>query len=232
MKQAAFIGPRQIKAARALLEWSQENLATETRLSIGTIRKLELGYISPRTATTEAIRNVFEDSGLEFIEPEGVRRRPEEIVTYQGSICRVDFLQDVQLTLQKTGGEAVMVETSQEGLNHWLKAGICQWFPLLLETTPGATIKCLLTELIDVPDLSSRLEFRFISKQYVDSMPFCVYGDKFAVISTNKIDDKIIAMRTPSLAQASRRQFFSMWDKATPMQSEGLEAPKLRARAG
>jgi len=45
------INARQIKAARALLDWSQENLASASGLSIATIRKIESGHISPRDKT-------------------------------------------------------------------------------------------------------------------------------------------------------------------------------------
>lgn len=42
---------RQIKAARALLDWSQEDLAIRAALSIATIRKIESGALSPRDKT-------------------------------------------------------------------------------------------------------------------------------------------------------------------------------------
>ena len=64
---------RQIKAARALLDWSQDDLASHSGLSVNTIRKMELGHISPRGKTSHAIRHAFEDNGLEFLEPDGGR---------------------------------------------------------------------------------------------------------------------------------------------------------------
>jgi predicted transcriptional regulator len=57
----------QIKAARAFLDWSQEDLAIVTGLSLTTIRNLEMGYISPRNATTHVVRQAIENAGLEFI---------------------------------------------------------------------------------------------------------------------------------------------------------------------
>ena len=64
---------RQIKAARALLDWSQERLAEEAGLSVPTIKRLEAadGFLGGRTETTEKIRAAFETSGIEFIHENG-----------------------------------------------------------------------------------------------------------------------------------------------------------------
>ena len=70
---------RQIKAARALLDWSQDDLAVASHLSVATIRKIESGHISPRGKTNDDIKRAFENAELEFIEPGGVRQRPDDI---------------------------------------------------------------------------------------------------------------------------------------------------------
>lgn len=62
------IHARQIKAARAILNWSQQDLAQSTGLSITTIRKLEMGFISPRNTTTNVIRQAIEGAGIEFLD--------------------------------------------------------------------------------------------------------------------------------------------------------------------
>src|SRR6185312_14663058 len=89
---------RQIRAARALLDWSQENLAKASDLSVATIRKLELGRLSLRSKTMQAIRHAFEGNGLEFIEPGGVRHRIEGVVIHRGQEGLIAFLDEVYQT--------------------------------------------------------------------------------------------------------------------------------------
>lgn len=73
----------QIKAARALLRWSQNDLAASCGVSIPTIKRLEAGTgeIGGRVDTANAIRNALETAGVEFIAKngggEGVRLRKE-----------------------------------------------------------------------------------------------------------------------------------------------------------
>ena len=64
---------RQVKAARALLGWSQGQLAQASGISEPTIKRLEAadGDIGGRADTSEAIRHAIEAAGVEFIAQNG-----------------------------------------------------------------------------------------------------------------------------------------------------------------
>ena len=74
----------QMRAARALIRWSAEDLARETALSVTTIRRAELtdGETSMTKANDLAIRRALEAAGVEFIDDNGggpgvrLRERP------------------------------------------------------------------------------------------------------------------------------------------------------------
>jgi transcriptional regulator with XRE-family HTH domain len=63
----------QIRAARALVKWSAEDLARHSSVSLRTIRRAELS--DPETSMTvpndTAIRTAFEAAGVEFIDENG-----------------------------------------------------------------------------------------------------------------------------------------------------------------
>ena len=63
----------QVKAARALLRWSQNDLAEASGVSIPTVKRLEAttGDLGGRAATVEAIRSALETAGVEFIPSNG-----------------------------------------------------------------------------------------------------------------------------------------------------------------
>jgi hypothetical protein len=77
----------QMRAARALIRWSAEDLARETALSVTTIRRAELteDETSMTAANDLAVRRALEAAGVEFIEENGggagvrlrQRRRPK-----------------------------------------------------------------------------------------------------------------------------------------------------------
>jgi len=63
----------QIRAARALLRWSAEDLAQASALGVTTIRRAELteSETSLTTVNDLALRHAFEAAGVEFIDGNG-----------------------------------------------------------------------------------------------------------------------------------------------------------------
>jgi transcriptional regulator with XRE-family HTH domain len=66
-----MITPEQCRAARGLLDWSQQRLAEEAQVGIVTVRQLEAGVNQPRRATLIVVRQTLEAAGIEFIDENG-----------------------------------------------------------------------------------------------------------------------------------------------------------------
>ena len=66
-----MITARQIRAGRALLDWSQQELADRAVLSRNAIAKLERGEVDPRASTLQAVRRVLEKGGIIFMAASG-----------------------------------------------------------------------------------------------------------------------------------------------------------------
>lgn len=64
----ASITPAQIRAARALLHWSREELVQRSGVSMRTVARLEDGEPGSEK-TMNALRNTLINAGIEFIEP-------------------------------------------------------------------------------------------------------------------------------------------------------------------
>lgn len=83
MSSIPKVSIRQVKAARALLAWSQSDLARASGISEPTIKRLESqdGDLGGRQDTAAAIRAALESAGVIFVaengEGPGVRLRKE-----------------------------------------------------------------------------------------------------------------------------------------------------------
>jgi transcriptional regulator with XRE-family HTH domain len=64
---------RQLKAARTLIGWSQDELASASGISLPTIKRLEAaeGLLGGRESTAQKIRAALERAGVEFIPENG-----------------------------------------------------------------------------------------------------------------------------------------------------------------
>jgi transcriptional regulator with XRE-family HTH domain len=71
MAQAAswtlpMLTPAQIRAARAMLDWTQGELAKRAGISKTGLNNIERGSADPKASTLTAIRRAIEDAGVEF----------------------------------------------------------------------------------------------------------------------------------------------------------------------
>lgn len=58
--------PAQCRAARALLDWSQQQLAVAAKIGNATIRNFEGGKSTPQNATLDVLQRALELAGVEF----------------------------------------------------------------------------------------------------------------------------------------------------------------------
>jgi transcriptional regulator with XRE-family HTH domain len=62
-----MITPAQCRAARALLDWSQQQLAEASKIGNATIRNFEGGKSTPQHATLDVLGRAFEAAGIIFL---------------------------------------------------------------------------------------------------------------------------------------------------------------------
>jgi DNA-binding XRE family transcriptional regulator len=55
-----------VRTARALLDWTQPDLATKTGIALATLKRFEKGRVTPIPVIRAAIFRVLEDAGIEF----------------------------------------------------------------------------------------------------------------------------------------------------------------------
>ena len=66
-----MISPSQCRAARGLLDWTQQELADAARIGVATVRLFEGDAAESRQATLSVLRRAFELAGVDFIDENG-----------------------------------------------------------------------------------------------------------------------------------------------------------------
>jgi len=66
-----MLTPAQCRAARGLLDWTQQELADAARIGVATVRLFEGEGAESRQATLAVLRQAFELAGVEFIDENG-----------------------------------------------------------------------------------------------------------------------------------------------------------------
>ena len=63
---AGLMRPSQCRAARGLLNWTQDEMASAARLSVVTVRNFENAKSTPQRATLDVMQRALETAGVEF----------------------------------------------------------------------------------------------------------------------------------------------------------------------
>lgn len=70
-KKPDMITPAQMRAGRALLGWSQQQLADAAAIGLASVNNYERGASDPRLSTLREARDAMAKAGVIFIEPAG-----------------------------------------------------------------------------------------------------------------------------------------------------------------
>lgn len=213
------IGARQIKAARALLDWSQDDLAQQTGLAVTTIRNLEAGF-APRGTTAGMICQAIENAGLEFIDREGVRRRMDEVEIYQDADSSDSLFDDMLQTAKKQGGQILCAVQSQEMLMMSCGAHGNDRAARMQRLLTHADFMCLLPEGAKLAISTPQVQFRALAKPNIGPVSYFVYGGKHAIILAEGKDSfRFVVFKSPGLAHSYRAHFLMLWEKASPLKA-------------
>jgi transcriptional regulator with XRE-family HTH domain len=217
-----MIDDKQIRAARAVLDWSQDQLALESGVARATIKNIENKFGVPRGDTIRAIQLTLERAGIEFLSSSGVRLRDRMIETYEGADANRILVEDMYETLRDTGGEisiAFLNETRavQDLGSEYLKEQS--------ERRKAADIKMrLLINSSERLTVNSLEEYRVVPDKYFSDHPMFIYGSKVALLCTSPVP-RVVIVKDERFADTASKLFNFIWDRsAMPSFTEHIRA--------
>lgn len=202
----------QIRGARGILDWSQSDLANHTGISATSIGAIENGTTTPRASTIATIRKAFEDSGIEFLGADGIRKKNAYIDVLRGNEGFASFSYDIFKTMQMDNREVLQAYVDDKNFAHWLGD---EAYPHIdrMETLTELKLKILQKEGDNYFPAAKYASYKWIPEQEFLAVPFIVYGDKLAIVLFEP-EATVISINYPMVADAYRLQFNAIWDKA------------------
>ena len=206
-----MINAEQIRAARALLDWSTAELAVQTGLTVNGINKIERGHVQPHGNTLEELQRVFEAAGVEFIGSIGVQWAQRYVRTMTGVEGLKAFFDDVRAVVQQSDQEIVICGVSEDYLEKKL-GDYLAYHRKQMASYANLKMRCLVEEQDFSLGASDYCHYRWLPRDYFSNVPFYIYGNKMAIIVASGPEDPLILLiNNPTIAEAYRRQFGAMW---------------------
>ncbi len=219
IENSEILSSAQCRAARALLEIAQADVAELAGVAASTVSLLEGGKQAVSLQSLRKIRRALEGAGVELLEGDGVRRREERIVqVIRGDDANLRVHDDIYHTLKKRGGEVLCAGITE------LDESAGEKFELLKRHIErlqhaGITERVLLKEG-DVNLIAPREWYRWIKADYFGRCPFQIYGDKIALKDLN--NNQILIIRHKLFAQSQTAAFNALWDIARPVDTGAI----------
>jgi len=205
----------QIRAARALLNWSQKDLAERSGVSDISIMSYEKEKRTPHPATLEKIFQAFELAGVVFTK-NGVEMKDDAITLVEGEDWFLRLLDDVYYSLIDTKASELLILCADDRLsppevnNRYRKI-----------RNAGVHMRQLVEEG-NTYLMGGVHEYRYMPKERFNNYVSLIYGDKVAVCAD--LNTKAVIFKDASLARTWKNLFETMWDVLkTPEKSDANE---------
>lgn len=208
------ITPAQCRAARALLNWTQPELAERCDIHIQTISNFEKEASTPTKSTIDKIIMTFEFAGIAFDANDGLRRVEDTIVVFKGHDANKRYLDQLYHDMKNKPGEEVLIAGVREvNTNHAMRPFIEMHIDRLLKA--GVTER-LLVEEGDKNFIGPLSSYRHIPKQFFFPILFQMYGKKLAMIDFVGETPMVLMIENAMFAQGFKHLFNFVWEHSKP----------------
>lgn len=173
----------QIRAARALIGWSQSDLAEQANLSQTGIARIENGTNQPNSTTIEKIRTAFDKADIEFIGDTGVKKRTGEIRTLDGVSGFRAFIDDLYETTKETGKMVYLYNARPKNWHDWLGKDWWDLHSARMTKLNDKAQRIFIAEDDTYLISSAFSEHRYFPKELFNDQSIYAYGDKIAFVT-------------------------------------------------
>lgn len=202
--------PPLVRAARALLDWQQADLAFHAGLSLTAIKNFEGGKHS-QERTRRALFQAFDSVGIEFPASGGVRQREDLSVIYR--VSGPDFIQkmneDIYAAVRLPESEILTASASEllwpEGPSKIYR----DWHARLKIDS-----KILLAEGQRSLNLA-REAYRILPQPMMGKITYIIYADRIGFILWKK--KQVLILRDAQITGLFKNQFLYLWRLARKM---------------
>lgn len=213
-----MISASQIRAARALLGWSQQQVAEAVQMTTAALSRIESSQTRGRASTLQRIEAVFTQTGIDFLSDNGVqlRQRSVGIVEHDGEDAVQNMQNDLYIAMLAKEETTMYLngvderKFMQANSDHLLKtqkrlkkSGFKQ--EILIQNNDSYFVM--------PPEVAT---YRWVSSELFGLIPTIIYANKVAIIFWGP-PTQVVIMESKALAETYRKQFKALWRLATPV---------------
>lgn len=205
---------KQIRAARALLDWDAADLAARVGIRRETVLSVENGLAVPRAATMDKIIHAFNDAGVDFLDNSGVRNKLKNFEVLEGHSGFTRFYEIVFDHISKRGGDICVGGVDEKLFSKYRPNAEAhrEQMAKLIKKGVAFNMRIIVREGDYNFTATKYAAYRWAPKEYFSPTSFYVFGDYLALISFEADPAPLVLlMQAGSFAEAYRQSFNFAW---------------------
>ena len=213
-----MITPMQMRAARAMLDLSQGEVAAYLGIAANTLSNIEAGKSDVPASRLKDIQDYYEGHGLDFTQDEGVKRKSSDVIVYKGHEGFTQFRSDVLAMAKKGSLDICVSNVDERNFSRWGGTEMNAQYREEMSKIDDVTCR-IIVKKGDMNFVASGFaEYRWADETDFGDIPFYIFGDKTAIIPFSENELHIFIIHHSLITKFYRQQFESNWSKAIPVE--------------
>jgi DNA-binding XRE family transcriptional regulator len=207
--------PNQIKAGRALISWSADDLAKRVGVQKTMISAIETGRSNGSIDLNSRIVYALQAGGVEFTNDGGVRPRQSKISIYKGEEGFKTFFDDVyEVAKTSETPDICLTNVNEAEYDRWLGS----YEPVhtkRMADLKSVRLRVLMKEQDTHLTSTEYCEYRWVPSESFADVSFYIYGKKTAIVEFSKDNVLVTVIDNEAATIALRKMFDVFWNNAS-----------------
>jgi len=217
------INAEQIRAGRAILKWTQAELADRASVNINSIKNIEAETTQARPRMLSTLQRVLETAGLEFLPRSGVREATDRIRVFEDGAGYQTFFYEILHAIEHENAESLVTGVDEalfeKNLPGWDDRNYTNRMNILTRERGERKVKAIICEGDTNEYGMDYADYRYVPKDIFPSVTCYVCGNKVGIIAW-KERTKIVVIEDEDVADTFRLQFNLLWEKGTSLKQK------------
>lgn len=210
-----LVTANQIKAGRALIDWSAQDLGDRVGVGKTMISAIETGRSSGSMEVMSAIVYALQSGGVEFTEDGGVRPRQSKINIYRGHEGFKTFFDDVyEVAKTEEKPDICLTNVNEAEYDRWL-ASYEPVHTKRMAQLGNVKLRVLMKERDTHLTSTAYCEYRWVPEEQFADVSLYIFGSKVAFIEFSKGDVSVTVVDNKAVTETLRKMFELGWVNAS-----------------
>ena len=209
-----MITPTQMRAARAMLDISQGEVAKSLGIAANTLSNIESGKTDVPASRLKEMQAFYEARGIEFTANGGIEPQQSRVVTFTGREGFAAFRADILMEARQEPLDVCVSNVDERQFDKWGEGKVNEDYFAEMQKNKPQRFRILVKENDNQLSASGYAVYRWLPEDHFGKISFFVYAKKVAIISFEDDNFQAFVISHSRVSSFYRDEFDALWSLA------------------